>query len=79
VYAKIRQLQRDLTALGLNVGGIDGILGQGTIAALNVFNSATGSTASLKDIDGAINIVESFNQNCVSSGLRCLLSGQQKK
>ena len=77
--AKIKQLQRDLTALGLDVGGIDGKPGAATTSALNTFNSATRSNVSLKSIDDAISVVESFSRNCVTSGLRCLLSGQQKK
>ena len=77
--SKIRQLQRDLIALGLDVGGIDGKPGTATVTALNTFNSATGNNVSLKNIDDALNSVESFSQNCPTSGLRCLLSGQQKK
>lgn len=74
----IRQLQRELAALGLNVGGIDGVVGQGTITALNIFNSATGSNVSVKDVDGALKAVEDFRRKCDTSGLRCLVNSQVK-
>jgi hypothetical protein len=77
--AKIRQLQRELAVLGLDVGGIDGRAGQATFAALNVFNSATGDDASLNNIDDAIKLVEGVGRNCVTFGLHCLVNSQQRK
>jgi DNA-binding beta-propeller fold protein YncE len=76
--AKVRQLQRELSSLGLELGSIDGILGPGTSTALNVFNKTTGSNVSLNDIDAALHAVASFRSGCPTSGLGCLVNNQLK-
>jgi hypothetical protein len=70
---KIRQLQRELSELDLDVGSIDGVVGQATLTAVNIFNTFVGSKISVSDIDSAIKIVRAFNQKCPSSGSQCLL------
>jgi hypothetical protein len=74
----VRQLQRELSALGLNVGGIDGVIGKGTIAAVGVFNSATGSNVSVNDVSSALHAVSTFRQKCAISGFGCIVNAPTK-
>jgi hypothetical protein len=76
--AGVRELQRDLVALGLNVGPIDGVPGQGTITALDVFNRATGNNVSVRNINDALKAIEDVRDKCGSSQPRCLLNGNPK-
>jgi hypothetical protein len=70
---KVRQLQRELSELDLDVGSIDGVVGQSTLTAINIFNTFVGSRISVSDLDSALKFVHAFNQTCSSSGSQCLL------
>ena len=72
--AEVRQLQRELSALGLNAGEIDGVFGTGTKAAIGVFNSVTGSNVSVFDVSSALHAVSTFRQKCSTSGFGCLVN-----
>lgn len=69
---KIRELQRALTELGLDVGAVDGVRGSTTDRALQVFQQATGTTLPPGDVDAAMRAVTQLRAECPTSGLACL-------
>ncbi|CDX21350.1 exported hypothetical protein [Mesorhizobium plurifarium] len=70
--ARVRELQRKLTELGLDVGAVDGVRGSTTDRALQVFQQATGTNLPPGDVDAAIRAVTQFRDTCSTSGLACL-------
>jgi hypothetical protein len=77
--AKIRLLQRLLSEIGLDVGSIDGVPGQATVHAINVFNLYTSNSVNLNNTDEALSVLTTFISNCSTSGLRCLVDNSVSK
>ena len=80
---QVKQLQRELTGLGLNTGSADGFLGPATVTAINVFNNATGGDISTRNLPEAVDALVSFRKKCGSVGgtvgLSCLILGKGAK